>query len=764
MQTPATLSEDPNDFLFFDTETRALPGLVDPRWGDVTKSGAQRYASSCKVTIFRYCIGRDGPMRRWDLTDFDKTLRWIDAPPDLLKFLSRALKGEAWFVAWNSFFDRNVCNGGMIRPSKEPALPVRCVIDAMAQAAASNLPGKLEGASKAIGRGGKVGEGKDLIALFAPADGATPDSHPEEWARFQHYADVDVDELREVFFATRPLWAWEWEQFWTSEAINDAGLPMDKHFVERAAKLADVYAARVNELVKKHTRGHCWSVNQHVALAGWVMDNVEHIPEAADILVTKYEEDTDGDGLVASRLSLDRPRVEKLIVLLERIDREQGLTDEEYDVLLLLETRLYGASATPKKFAKLLPMLDRRDRLGGQYTFNGAQQTGRFSSRGVQMHNLTRAFVGMEEGKPDQELYALDFISSLETVDDDTLDDFEDRFGPAGRTLSRLIRPAILAPEKRTLGWGDWSAIEARVLPWLANSRGGNRVLDVFRKSDADPTQPDIYMIEASNVLNMDPDEMWRAYRAKDPKAKEWRQQGKVPVLSLGFGGGVGALQAMATAYGVSLTVPEAQNVVDVWRANNRWARAFWDKLWTAFLAAMKDPGVPYEAGRVLYLYDPGYLGGTMLCFLPDGRPLAYPKLRWAKREREDREGNVSVREELTYGRGYERRSLWYGVLAENITQAVAGSLLREALVRLSPAPPLKDARHVVPAPALRAPAHVIGHTHDEVLVETNADADAVARARAELRAEMERVPDWADGLPLVAEVSDSEYYSKVAG
>lgn len=410
----APLSANSDDFLFFDTETRALPGLTDPRWGDVTMSGAARYGKSCKVNVFRYAIGEDGPIRRWDLDDFDDVLRWKDAPEDLRDHLERAYRGEAWFVAWNSFFDRHVCNGGMVRLSKKPVLPVRCVLDAMAQAVASNLPAKLEGASRAIGRSGKVDEGKSLIQLFAPANGGTPQTHPEEWERYKVYADVDVEELRAVFFATRPLWRWEWEQFWTSETINDRGLPIDSHFATRAAALADVYMDRVNELVTEYTHEACWSVNQHVALANWVADAVEHLPEAADILVKKYEEDEEGDGLVAASLSLSRDRVEKLIAYLERIDEEQGLTDEEFDVLQLLETRLYGASATPKKFAKMLPMLDDRDRLCGQYVFNGAQQTGRYSSRGVQVHNLTRAFVGMEDRKPEMEEAAIEFISDLD--------------------------------------------------------------------------------------------------------------------------------------------------------------------------------------------------------------------------------------------------------------------------------------------------------------------------------------------------------------
>ncbi|URC15470.1 DNA polymerase [Octadecabacter Antarctic BD virus 1] len=339
---------------------------------------------------------------------------------------------------------------------------------------------------------------------------------------------------------------------------------------------------------------------------------------------------------------------------------------------------------------------------------------------------------------------------------------FEELFGPAGRPLSRLIRPAIAAKEGRTLVWGDWAAIEARVLPWLANTEGATKVLDVFRKSDADPDEPDLYMIEAANVLDMDVREMWSAYRKKDPLAKNWRQQGKVPVLSLGFGGAVGALQNMAVAYGVSLTEAEAKVVVDKWRSNNKWARHFWDALWKGFLAAMANPNEPQIVGRVVYVYDPDYMGGTVLCFLPDGRPLSYTGVKWLKREHEDKEGNVTTRTELTYRRGYTRRSLWYGVLAENITQAVAGSLLRDCLVNLSPADTDGMDGCVVPDESwLSAPAEVVGHTHDEIIAETDDSEEAIALAQEELSFAMGDNPDWAEGLPLVAEVSTSWYYTK---
>ena len=416
------LTADMNDFCFFDTETRGLPGLEDPRWGDVTKSGAKRYASSCKVTILTYCIGPTEPVKEWVLTDFDKSLRWRDAPPDLLKFLARALKGEAWLVASNSFFDRHVCNRGMVSDAKGDTLPIRTVLDFMAQGAASNLPGRLDLAAKSMGFEGKDGAGKALIEMFAPANGKTPQSNPVEWQQFIDYAIQDTAELRRAFLSTRQLFRWEWEQFWASEYINDLGLPVDRQLAEKAEEMADAYEADVESRIKalthyetegrgknKVTRG-CYSVNQHAALANHVYDALGHLPEATEILVKKYEEDAEGDGLVVAGLSLERVRVEKLIAYLERIDADEGLTDEEFDILQLLEVRLYGASNTPKKFGKLIPMLDKDDRLSGQYTFNGAQQTGRFSSRGVQVHNLTRAHLGALEDA------AIEYLLEMESV------------------------------------------------------------------------------------------------------------------------------------------------------------------------------------------------------------------------------------------------------------------------------------------------------------------------------------------------------------
>lgn len=341
------------------------------------------------------------------------------------------------------------------------------------------------------------------------------------------------------------------------------------------------------------------------------------------------------------------------------------------------------------------------------------------------------------------------------------LDDLA-KIGPIGKTLSMLVRPAFVAAPGKRLVWGDWSAIEARVLPWLAASPSAEKVLDIFRESDHDKSKPDIYMRTACDLIGEDAVDWWDAYRGNQGEARkiaagELRQsRGKVPVLSLGFGGGLGALQAMAINYGVFLDDAKAQEVVERWRATNPWARQFWGKhdrdgssgLWGAANRALENPGDAFAAGRVAYVYDPGYLGGTLFCALPCGRLLSYPDIRYRTRTFKDKTTQEDVEKHaLWFKKGYGWSALWFGKLAENVTQAVAGSILRETLVELEDHDPRWE---------------TIGSTHDEVVLECSEQDDAVAAARQELEHVMgEWRPDWRKDLPLVAEVTDHGWYSK---
>lgn len=340
---------------------------------------------------------------------------------------------------------------------------------------------------------------------------------------------------------------------------------------------------------------------------------------------------------------------------------------------------------------------------------------------------------------------------------------------PPAKKLAYLLRPAFIAPIGKTFVWGDFSNIEARVLPWLANSPGAEKKLDIFRAVDKDKTLPDVYMRTASDLTGEDVQALWTAYMDEahpdHGHAYDTRQaQGKVPELSLGFGGAIGALIAMATIYGVYLDLVAAQKTVDKWRAANEWARDFWGRhgrggsygLWGAANSAVEQPDTVFQAGRLLFVYDKTYLGGTLFMILPDGRPLVYPAIKWEWREVEDKKTKQLVdRYQLTFRKGYGRSALWYGKLAENGTQATAASILRRTMKRLD------RAEDLVCGP-LEDWMPMVMHTHDEIVTEV--DERNEERARKWLREEMQRNDEWDAGLPLAADIGGTFYYTKAAG
>lgn len=347
---------------------------------------------------------------------------------------------------------------------------------------------------------------------------------------------------------------------------------------------------------------------------------------------------------------------------------------------------------------------------------------------------------------------------------------------PVAKKLSLLLRPTFTARPGKTMLWGDWSAIEARTLPFNAASPGAEKVLDVFRESDNDKTKPDIYVRTGVDVVSDGPlfgataEEVWAILKDKnDPlngAAKKLRQaQGKVPVLSLGFGGGLGALQAMAVNYGVHFSDEQGMDVVRRWRDANGWARSFWGQhgrngsfgLWGAINSAIENPDTIMPVGRVAYVYDKSYLGGTVFCALPCGRLLTYPKIKWEWREVTDKKtGKTEDRYQLTYLKEYGRSAMWYGKLAENVTQAVAASVLRRTLKRLR-YEEFKGENGKWQAYEDIMP--VVMHTHDEIVTEID-DGREEYLERVLLDV-METNDEWDEGLPLKAEASSNWFYSK---
>lgn len=713
-------------YCFIDTET--LSGA------DLKATGLYPYVEdpAFRVMIVTYAIG-DGPVKKWVNAEAHagRWLYWMDAPADLFDHLCDVELGKAWFVAWNAAFDREALSRGIKGYDAQP----EHFLDAMVQAVRSHLPPDLASAGRiAKAEIQKRPEGKRLIQQFCVPPFADPAEEVEEWEAFVAYAEDDIPPMRAVWQATMPLSRMEWEQYWAAERVNARGMPVDVPFARAASELAEENLRVSNAEIARLTGNAIQTVHQHEALCDWVLDRIRHLPEAKAILLREVveEQEEEGDGVVRlERHSLERSRVEDLVAYLERQNEEVGLTDDEYDVLQVLHVRAFGASATPRKFTKLLPMVSSGDRLRGQYVFSGAAATGRFSSRGLQIHNLTRSTVGDQPA----ELKAIDMVMD-DAPPPQRMADLREAFGPVGRTLSRLIRPVFVAPEGQKMIWADYSAIEARVTPWLGEAFGGGKVLDIFRENDADPSLPDIYKREAGAILGILPSNVTKAQR---------QSHGKVPVLSLGFGGGKGALFAMARNYGASFTETEAGDIVKRWRANNPWAVAYWEETWEAALWCMQHAGQPRAVGsRLTYVYLKEYMHGTLVCLLPDGRPLLYPVIKWERRERKDKlTGKVEVKDQLTYRRGYGRAALWYGTLVENAVQAVAGSILRHAIWRM-------ERDH---------PQIVVGHTHDEVI--GLVPEQDVAAGRAALEGAMLDLPPWAEGLPIACAADESFYYTK---
>jgi DNA polymerase len=615
----------------------------------------------------------------------------------------------------------------------------------MIQAGVSNLPTDLQNASRALGAAGKQADGKKLIKLFC-IDCTAPREHPAEWERFLAYARQDIEVMREVYRRTRPLPLEEWQQYWAFEHINRRGVMVDMPFVRRAAALAAEDAVAIGRRLAELTDKAVTRVTQAKRIATWLHDNLTDAV-MREVLTIGVPADDDGDDAdnaddeaEPQEFSLTRDRVARVLAMLAMLDAKHangGLNAGEAKAREAATLRLYGAGASPKKFARLAAQqVD--GVLRGQYRFAGASQTGRMTSRGAQIQNLTRDVLGEDEA-PLVDAIA-DGCSHAALAAASPID------VPVARKLALIVRPALIASPGKVLVWSDWSAIEARITPWLAAAEGAEQVLDIFRANDRDPTRPDIYTIAAADILHKYPNAI----------TKTERGIGKVATLSLGFGGSVGALQRMALAYRIHLDPAEARRIVDAWRAANPWTREFWGVhrddesygLWGAALSAWEIPGTITSAGRIAFTYREDYLGGALFMALPSGRLLTYPRPRWRDVDILDKDGNPTgeKRTELSFRRAHGRAKLWHGVLAENSTQAVAADILRLAVTRIETNPAF-------------AFMPIRMTTHDEIVCEV--DEARAEEAKAILRREMLTVPDWATGLPLQAENSTCHYYTK---
>jgi len=701
---------EPAQVGYLDFETRS-PTL------DLRQVGAYRYATEAEAIVLSYAIGPDAEPAVYDFKS--GPLTWARAPDAVKRHHDRVMAGEAIWAAWNAGFDRAVWNYSTLDfPEMRPAH----IIDVMAQATAAGLPPDLAQASRLAHGAVKLTSGRDLIKLFClPGCGGDPWRHQQEWQNFLNYACADVAALRDLFRRTLQLPAREWEEYFAMDHINERGARVDLAMVRQAAALAREDRARSAEELYKITLGAVASVDEVANMVQWLL-RVLPADIVSDTLIKRPEEvDDDGNVTRPAKHHLTRKQVRQLIVDVTAAlaGGEGGSAPALRDALRLLEIRLYGGSKTPQKFLRIeQQVID--DVLFGQYVFGGAGQTGRASSRGAQVHNLARDTLPYEHQAIAALLAGADY-STMAALGDGA---------PVSRKLSLLIRPAFVPALGNLFVWSDWSQIEARILPWLA---GDETRLNVFREVDADPSKPDLYTRAAAALSGIDISEV----------TPPIRQRGKVAELALGFGGGANALRSMATAYNMHLSIEEAAPIVARWRENNQWCVAFWDEVYGAVIAAMRNPGMERPAGRVTYCYLPRYFGGSLICTLPSGRALTYRQIKYENvPDLDDEDRVVGYSTHLRCARGYGRIKLWRGMFVENIVQATAADFLRGTLVRL-----------------VKAGYDVRLHTHDEILIEAS-ERDALW-IRNELRKFMCGGFPWSHGLPLASEETVAAYYTK---
>ena len=631
-------------------------------------------ASLPKCGVYRYCDAPDFEILLFSYAFDDEPVQTIDLasgetlPPEVIS----ALEDPGIIkTAYNAQFER-VCLSRYLGRWLDPH-QWRCT---MVMAAYLTLPGRLADAAVALGTTEKkMEEGKDLIRYFSVPCKPTktnggrtrnlPTDAPEKWAVYKQYNAQDVETERAIRKALEkyPLPKQEWELYALDQQINDRGVRVDKKLVKNAIAVDAVFAQaacqRAKELTGLENPG---SVNQ---LKAWLADQDMPMESLARKIVQEKAAQT--DGIVAELLNL----------------------------------RLELSKTSVKKYEAMARCVCRDGRVHGLLQFYGANRTGRWAGRLVQAQNL-----------PQNHLPDLDLAREIvKTGDEELLDTL---YASVPGTLSELIRTAFIPKDGCRFLVADFSAIEARVLAWLANEEW---VLEEFRGKGK------IYEATASRMFHIPQESI-----VKGSPNYEYRQKGKQATLSCGYGGGVGALKAM----GAKMPEEEMQPLVDAWRAANPNIVAFWSALDRAAMTVIRRKTSARVGKIALYWQE-----DKMFMRLPSGRNLCYQSPHFT----ENRFGSDAIGYYAPNAAGQMVvQETFGGKLAENATQAIARDILAHALLTLE--------KNGYP---------VVFHVHDEACIEMPIGQGALEEA-CRL---MAIAPDWAEDLPLRADGYECAYYRK---
>ena len=642
------------DTLAIDIETYSDVSLPD--------CGVHRYAASeqFEILLFAYSLN-DEPTQIIDLASGEKI------PDKIMEYLT---DDSVIKTAYNAAFERNCINrffGLSLKPEGW-----RCTL---VQASMLSLPLSLEGVGEALNLDKKkMLEGKDLIRYFCmpckptKANGGRtrnlPSDAPEKWELFKTYCirDVDVEKQIRNKLAKFPIPDREQKLYCMDQRINDRGIMVDQELIGHAVACDLLYKETVTK--KAYEISGLENPNSVSQLKDWLNEKGIEVDSLAKAAVEELVENTQGD------------------------------------VAEMMKLRLAMSKTSVKKYEAMERSVCPDGRVHGLLQFYGANRTGRWAGRLVQIHNL-----------PQNHMEDLELARSL--VKEGRYDLVELLYDSTPEVLSELIRTAFVAKPGCRFIVSDFSAIEARVMGYLA---GEGWVMEEFRGAGK------IYEQTASKMFHIPIEEI--------TKGSPYRARGKVASLACQYGGAEGALISMGALNFVE--EEELKGLVQSWRTANPHIVNYWYEIDGAVKAAVKERKMT-KVGMVTVYYQ----SGMLKIALPSGRVLSYVRPRMTV----NRFGSESVSYEgIGTNRKWTRIESYGAKFCENIVQATARDVLAEAMLRLE-----------------KKEFDIVCHIHDEVVLEVPEGSSSVE----EVNEIMAVCPDWCEGLPLKAAGFESPFYKK---
>lgn len=635
---------------------------------DIKKVGLYKYAANCEILLFAYAFD-DEPIKIVDLADGEKL------PDDLIQAL---FNPEILKTAYNAPFEMQVLKNYFGR--EMDAAQWSCT---MVLGLTLGLPAGLERIGKAM----KLSEskmknaiGKKLISYFSKPCTPTRANHYRtrnmpfhnwtKWYGFKEYCKQDVESeraLREIFTPYMPSDT-EKKLWQLDQKINDNGVLIDMELVDGAINIDEQIKSLSQSQAENLTGG--LNVNSNVQMLDWIEEQEGWRPD-----------------------SLDKESREEL--------QAENLTPQVKELLRLKD--LIGKTSV-KKYKAMKNMVSEDNRARGMFQFYGANRSGRFTGKGIQLQNL-----------PQNHIEDLD--TARQFVKNSDLEALQIFYENPSVILSQLIRTAFVAEEGKRFIVADFSAIEARIIAWLADEKWRMKVFEDGK---------DIYCASASAMFHVPVE--------KHGRNKELRAKGKIAELACGYGGGANALKAFG-ADKMGLSDSEMESIIKKWRESSPNICNLWREIeGKAKIAVQEKKEVFYKKG-ISFIVE----GDFLFVKLPSGRRIAYayPKIIF---EEEFKRESLVYYGTLQATGGWGRNFTWGGKLVENIVQATARDCLAVAMLRLD-----------------EAGYKIVMHVHDEIISEMPKGQGSLA----EVIGLMSKPLEWAEGLVLTADGYETKYYRK---